>query len=105
MEFGESIQEATIREVEEETGICIEYGEPFHAVDYIDTSTKEHFVIVNSFAFADGIPIAKSDVLKTEWFDIDSKPDESYCTSHLDRIIRKGLLILRKEDLFGFQKK
>ena len=72
VELGETLQEATEREVKEETGITIKARSPVYAFDFIETddndSTRFHYVIVDLMAdYISGQPKAGDDASEARW--------------------------------------
>ncbi|MEC9345894.1 MAG: NUDIX hydrolase [Pseudomonadota bacterium] len=82
METGESIAEAAVRELAEETGVRAEAGPVLTAVDAFDRAPdgtlRRHFVLVAVLcAWRSGEPVAGDDALDAAWFDLDDldRPD------------------------------
>jgi ADP-ribose pyrophosphatase len=72
VEIGETLQEATEREILEETGITIRALEPFYTFDVIDQDargrTRFHYVIVDLTAdYIRGEPRAGDDATAARW--------------------------------------
>ena len=71
--FGESLQRAAEREIQEETGIVIRAGEPVFSFDIIDTSDAEHpihYVVIDLIAdYVSGDIRPGSDVMDVVWLD------------------------------------
>jgi len=77
VEHGETMAEAVVREVHEETGLSVMVGAPVDWVERIgDASVGEswHFVIVNFAVTIDSViePVAGSDALEAAWIDLDA---------------------------------
>jgi 8-oxo-dGTP diphosphatase len=75
IEWGETVAQAAIRELAEETGIR---AEPLQALDVLDTIVRGpdgalefHYVLVAYLCrYLDGEPIANDDVHEAGWFDL-----------------------------------
>lgn len=76
IETGETIQQAALRELHEETGVHGEAREVFTAVDafhHDDSGTLlQHFVLVAVRCdWRTGVPVAADDALEARWFSIE----------------------------------
>jgi len=72
VKLGETLQEATEREVKEETGITIKAHNPVYAFDFIQRddsgNTRFHYVIVDLLAdYVSGKPTAGDDASEARW--------------------------------------
>lgn len=72
VELGESLREATEREVLEETGVEVRAGEPVWAFDSVirdaDERIRYHYVIVDYMAaYVAGDPHGRDDVTEARW--------------------------------------
>lgn len=78
--YGESLQEAAEREIQEETGITIKAGQPVYAFDVIDIESGNHpchYVVIDLQAdYISGDPQPRDDVLAAAWFDKDEIDQE-----------------------------
>lgn len=77
LNLGESLAQAAEREIQEETGIIIEAGEPIYSFDFIerdpDGRIRFHYVIIDLMAhYRSGEPQGADDALEARWF----APDE-----------------------------
>jgi len=73
--FGESLRDAAVREIREETGIIIEAGEPVYTFEVID-ELKSHYVVIDLEArYISGTPKASDDAEDAAWFDADMLAD------------------------------
>lgn len=72
IEWGESIEQAAEREIQEETGVTVVAGKVFTAVDCFDRQNGEllrHFILVAVLCdWISGEPAAADDALEARWF-------------------------------------
>lgn len=94
VELGETTEEATVREVKEETGLDVELGPLLDVINFIDKSeagVQHHYVLVDYLAYwQSGEPIGASDALEARFF----TADEALALplwSETKRIIRMAL--------------
>ena len=68
--FGENLQQAAEREIQEETGVVIKAGEPVYVFDVIDND-KFHYVVVDLLAeYISGTVKPNDDASDAKWFAI-----------------------------------
>ncbi len=72
IEFGESIRDAAVRELLEETGVHAEAGPVFTAVDVFDRDgaggLRRHFILIAVLCrWVSGEPVAGDDALEARW--------------------------------------
>ena len=77
VELGETLAEATEREVREETGVRVRAGEPIWSFDSVvrdeEGRVAFHYVIVDLLAdYVEGEPRARDDALEARW----ARPEE-----------------------------
>lgn len=92
LEWGETLEQATIREVREETGIDIEIDAFLEIIEAIFPGDPGfHYVIMDYTARAvSGTLAAGSDALESAWFRLDAL-DPLDLTPDLRRVIDKAL--------------
>jgi 8-oxo-dGTP diphosphatase len=74
VDYGESIEEAAVREAREETGLEVTLQRQFHV--YSDPSRDErgHTVTVVFLGEAEGTPVGGDDAAQARFFDADALP-------------------------------
>ena len=80
IEFGESIENAAVRELLEETGVRAEPHRIFTAVDAFDHgddgSLRRHFILIAVLCqWQSGEPVAADDALEAKWFALEDLDD------------------------------
>ncbi|WP_266064068.1 NUDIX hydrolase [Brucella intermedia] len=86
IEFGESLAQAAVRELFEETGVQAETGPVITAVDAFDRdadgTVREQYVLVAVFCrWRTGEPIAGDDALEAAWHDLIALDENQLVTS------------------------
>ena len=76
IELGETIKEAALRELKEETNITAQAGQILTAFDVImhdeKQQTRHHYILIPVLcSYLDGTAKAASDAAEVRWFDID----------------------------------
>ena len=76
VDVGESVEEAAVREAEEETGLQVELVRQFHVYSDPSRDDRGHTVSVVFVGHANGTPRAASDAAEAGIFAADSLPDQ-----------------------------
>ncbi len=74
VDYGESIEEAAVREAREETGLDVELRELLYVYSSPDRDPRQHNISVVFTATAEGLPTAGDDANNAELFDRDRPP-------------------------------
>ncbi len=74
IDYGESAEDAAVREIREETGLKITDLKQFHTYSAPDRDPRFHTITVVFTAESDGIPVAGDDAAEAQLFDRDNLP-------------------------------
>lgn len=74
VDYGESLEQAAVREALEETGLCIRLGRQFHTYSEPDRDPRQHTVSTVFLATAEGTPVAGDDAAEVAIFSEESLP-------------------------------
>lgn len=94
VELGETLVEATRREIKEETGLDIEVGplvEVFDRVHHLEGRVRYHFVIVDYLCTCVGGALCAGDDAEAAAWVASSELEEYGINEHAVRVIRRGL--------------
>ncbi len=100
VKLGETLKQAVVREVEEETGIKSSMGELVEVVERIFPDSEGeimyHYVIIDFLCrFLKGKAQAKSDALAVRWQSVEAL-DDLDITVELKNVIKKAYLLWQK---------
>ncbi|MBN2372166.1 NUDIX hydrolase [bacterium] len=77
VDYGETLEEAAVREAKEETGLDVKLVRQFHTYSDPSRDPRHHTVSTVFIAKADGMPVGADDALEARTYkDKDSLPDE-----------------------------
>jgi len=76
VDYGESLEEAAVREAEEETNLDVTLIKQFHTYSDPKRDPRHHSISTVYIAKAIGVPKAKDDALEIGIFDESNLPDE-----------------------------
>ncbi|TYO99971.1 8-oxo-dGTP diphosphatase [Geothermobacter ehrlichii] len=85
VDYGESVEQAAVREIREETGLEIDDLTLFGVYSDPDRDPRQHNLSVVFTATGEGDPVAGDDAGKARWFPLDRLPSP-LCFDH-DRIL------------------
>ncbi len=75
VDYGESLEEAAVREAKEETDLDVKLIEQFHTYSNPNRDPRHHTISTIYLAKANGIPKAKDDAIEIGIFDESNLPD------------------------------
>jgi ADP-ribose pyrophosphatase YjhB (NUDIX family) len=76
VDYGESLEEAAVREAKEETDLDVKLTEQFHTYSDPERDPRHHSISTVYIAKTKGIPQAKDDAIEIGFFNEFSLPDE-----------------------------
>jgi ADP-ribose pyrophosphatase YjhB (NUDIX family) len=76
VDYGESLEEAAVREAKEETNLCVKLVRQFHTYSDPKRDPRNHSISTVYIAKAKGVPQAKDDALEIEIFNESNLPGE-----------------------------
>jgi ADP-ribose pyrophosphatase YjhB (NUDIX family) len=76
VDYGESLEEAAVREAKEETNLDVKLVRQFHTYSDPERDPRHHSITTVYIAKAKGIPKAKDDALEIGIFNNSNLPDE-----------------------------
>lgn len=95
VEFGESVYEAVIRELAEETGLEATCGE---LVGWVERISDEHHFVIMDFAVhitdSSARPVAGDDAAEAEWVDLDRVTDLNLVAGMAEFLADHGIIDL-----------
>ncbi len=76
VDYGESLEDAAIREAKEETGLDIDIIKQFHSYSAPDRDARFHTITTVYIAKAEGVPVASDDAADVGIFTKNSLPED-----------------------------
>jgi len=76
VDYGESLEEAALREAKEETNLDVQFLRQFHTYSAPNRDPRHHSISTVFIAKAKGIPKAKDDALEIGIFNASNLPEE-----------------------------
>ena len=76
VDYGESLEEAAVREAKEETSLDVELSRQFHTYSDPSRDPRHHTISTVFIARADGIPEARDDAADAAIFSLQALPEE-----------------------------
>jgi ADP-ribose pyrophosphatase YjhB (NUDIX family) len=76
VDYGESLEDAAVREAKEETSLDVVLLRQFHTYSEAGRDPRQHTITTVYIATAKGQPIGKDDAIKAEIFSLDNLPVE-----------------------------
>ena len=83
VDYGESLEQAAVREACEETGLSIRLGRQFHTYSEPDRDPRQHTVSTVFLATAEGTPVAGDDAEAAAIFHEESLPPLAFDHSRI----------------------
>lgn len=74
VDYGESLEQAAVREAYEETGLHVQLGRQFHTYSEPDRDPRQHTISTVFLATAEGVPVAGDDAGEVAIFNEESLP-------------------------------
>ncbi|MCU0821681.1 MAG: NUDIX hydrolase [Spirochaetes bacterium] len=82
VDYGESLEQAAVREAKEETSLDVELVRQFHTYSEPGRDPRQHTVSTVYIASAEGKPVGCDDAKRAELFSIDRLPDDMAFDHH-----------------------
>jgi ADP-ribose pyrophosphatase YjhB (NUDIX family) len=76
VDYGETVEDAVVREAREETGLAVTLVRQFHTYSAPDRDPRHHTVSIIFIATASGSPVAADDAKEAEIFTGDNLPED-----------------------------
>ena len=76
MDYGETVEEAAVREAQEETSLQVKLARQFHVYSDPRRDPRGHTVSVVFVASAEGEPVGADDAAEARVFDMNALPEE-----------------------------
>jgi len=97
VDYGESLEEAALREAKEETNLEVQFLRQFHTYSAPNRDPRHHSISTVFIAKAKGIPKAKDDALEIGIFNASNLPEE-IAFDHRE-ILRDYFSLVRGQEL------
>ena len=103
IEYGETVNAAVLRELEEETSVRAEAREVITTLDILDRADdgtlRHHFILIAVLCrWISGTPVAGDDALEAQWFPIaELQPDRLPMSVDVDVIARHAAGLVLKD--------
>jgi ADP-ribose pyrophosphatase YjhB (NUDIX family) len=97
VDYGESLEEAALREAKEETNLDVQFLRQFHTYSAPNRDPRHHSISTVFIAKAKGIPKAKDDALEIGIFNASNLPEE-IAFDHRE-ILRDYFSLVRGQEL------
>jgi mutator protein MutT len=103
IESGESIEQAALRELQEETGVIAKAYRAFTALDAIARDPTEHsdekFILIGVLcSWASGEPLAADDAMDAKWFPLaDLVESDNSLSLKVARVAHEAARLLQQE--------
>jgi 8-oxo-dGTP diphosphatase len=74
VDYGESLENAAVREAKEETGLDVRLVRQFHVYSDPSRDPRQHTISLVFIAESEGVPVGMDDAAEAELFDPDNLP-------------------------------
>ncbi len=78
VDYGESFENAAVREAQEETGLDVKLIRQFHTYSHPDRDKRQHTASTVFIATASGVPVGADDAKQAQIFTQDSLPELAF---------------------------